>query len=71
MLLDELSPEASSAKIKAPTTHKPVLEPKNSVAIGSSATITASSSIASDSPFLPHLMEVPAHLMVRLAINNL
>jgi hypothetical protein len=55
VLLDELSSEASNAKIKAPTTHKPVLDSKKSVAIVSYATITAFSSIASDLIFHPIL----------------
>ena len=70
-MLDELSSEASSAKINAPTTDKPVLDFKKSVAIVSSATITVSSSIASDPIFLSDPIEVPALLMVRFTINSL
>ena len=53
--MDELSSEASNAKIKAPTTHKLVLDSKKSVAIVSSATITAFSSVVSDPIFHPIL----------------
>ena len=70
MLLDELSFEASSAKINAPNTHKPLLEPKNSLAIGSSATITAFSSIASESRFPAHLIETDVTAIARLALIN-
>ena len=70
MLLDELSFEASSAKINAPTTHKPVLEPKNSVAIGSSATIKASCSIASNSRFPAHPIETDVKAIARLVLIN-
>ena len=71
MLLDELSSEASSAKIKAPTTDKPVLDSNKSVAIVSSATITVSSSTASDPIFLSNPIEVPSLLIVRFVKNSL
>ena len=71
MLVDELSSEVSSAKINAPTTDKPVLDSKKSVAIVSSATITVSSSTASDPIFLSDPTEVPSLLMVRFAIKSI
>jgi hypothetical protein len=71
VLLDELSSEASNAKIKAPTTHKPVLDSKKSVAIVSSATITVSSSIASESRFPAHPIETDVTAIARLALINL
>lgn len=71
LLLDELSSEVSNAKIKAPTTHKPVLDPKKSVAIICSSAITISSSVASDSRFPALPVETDVKAIARSALINL